>query len=277
MGRIGWGETLQEVVPLTTARPCVPDAEEITRAGAALEYQAPQAAIVWAAARFGPRVALASSFGLEDVALIDMMHRTAPGMRVFYLDTDLMFPETYRTRDRIRERYGIEPLAYRSMLDVAAQAAEEGERLWEREPGRCCRLRKVEPLRRALAGMDAWVTGLRRDQSPTRAGIRVVEWDEVNALVKVNPLARWSLDAVWAYVRAHDVPFNPMHEHGFLSIGCWPCTRAVRPGEDPRAGRWPGQARTECGLHVAADGNGSAPDEAAADGVRMAAGGHPVE
>lgn len=235
--------------PLPTATSAPIDQQEITRAAAALEYQAPEAAIAWAAARFAPRIALASSFGLEDVALIDMMHRTASGMRVFYLDTDLLFPETYRTRDRIVERYGIQVLAYRSALDVAAQAAEEGEALWGRDPSRCCRLRKVKPLRRALRDLDAWVTGVRREQSPTRAGARVVEWDEVNTLVKVNPLARWTQDQVWEYVRAHDVPFNPMHEQGFPSVGCWPCTRAVRPGEDPRAGRWPGQAKTECGLH----------------------------
>lgn len=140
------------------------------------------------------------------------------------------------------------------VVSLDEQAAAYGPALWSREPDRCCALRKVEPLRRFLQGYRAWITGLRRQQSPTRAGTRPVEWDQRFGLVKVNPLFRWSRDEVWRYIRDHDVPYNPLHDRGYPSIGCWPCTTPVAPGEDERAGRWRGFHKTECGLHGARGG-----------------------
>jgi phosphoadenosine phosphosulfate reductase len=208
-----------------------------------------EAVCAWVWARYGPEVVLASSFSAEDCALVDLCQRVAPGVLVFYLDTELLFPETYATRDRLVERYGIRPVAVRPDLTVAEQAEAYGPALWARDPDRCCALRKVEPLRRFLAGRRAWITGIRRAHGPTRATAPLVAWDDRFGLVKANPLAGWSDRDLWAYVHARGVPYNPLHDCGFPSIGCWPCTRPVAPGEDPRAGRWSGFTKTECGLH----------------------------
>ncbi|MCL8208216.1 MAG: phosphoadenylyl-sulfate reductase [Actinomycetia bacterium] len=203
----------------------------------------------WAWETWGDGLTLASSFGLEDVALIDMAARVFQPVDVFCLDTDLLFPETYRLMETLVQRYPIRLRRVRPRLTLEEQAAQEGPELWRRDPDRCCGLRKVEPLGRALAGYAAWVTGIRREQAPTRAHAEPLEWDARHNLVKLNPLAYWTTDAVWAYVRAEAVPYNPLHDRGYPSIGCWPCTRAVAPGEDPRAGRWSGFDKTECGIH----------------------------
>lgn len=212
----------------------------------------PEAIVAWVGERFGPDAVLACSFGAEDCALFDMVARRAPSVGIFYLDTGLLFDETYATRDRLHERYGLRAVPFRPARTVAEQADAYGAALWAREPDLCCRLRKVEPLGAALAGRLCWITGVRRDQAPGRAHTPLVHWDARFRLVKVNPLARWRSEDVWDYVHAHDVPYNPMHDRGFPSIGCWPCTRAVMAGEDPRAGRWDGFAKTECGLHLPA-------------------------
>ncbi|HEX6989661.1 MAG TPA: phosphoadenylyl-sulfate reductase [Bacillota bacterium] len=204
----------------------------------------------WALGRFHPRIALACSFQAEDMVILDMMARLRPGARAFYLDTGLHFAETYQVRDLVAARYDIELTRYAPELSVAEQAVRFGPNLWERNPNLCCNLRKVEPLRRALAGLDAWVTGIRREQTPQRRSAGVVEWDARFRLVKINPLARWTTDDVWDYLRSRDVPYNPLHEMGYPSIGCIPCTSPVLDGDDPRAGRWPGFAKTECGLHA---------------------------
>jgi phosphoadenosine phosphosulfate reductase len=169
--------------------------------------------------------------------------------RVFYLDTDLLFPETYALRDQLEARYGVHFERRTTSLSLDAQAADHGERLWERRPDDCCRLRKVEPLREMLSGLRAWVTGVRRDQSPTRAAVGIVERDPQFGLIKINPLARWSSQDVWKYIVKHDVPYNPLHDQGYPSVGCTPCTTPVQIGEDPRAGRWRGLNKTECGIH----------------------------
>ena len=224
------------------------------------EDAGPERMIAWVGERFGTDAVLACSFGSEDCALVDMIARTSPRIGIFYLDTGLLFEETLATRDRLQERYGIRPIAFRPELTVAEQADVYGEALWAREPDRCCEMRKVRPLAAALAGRLCWISGLRRDQAPTRAGTPLIQWDARFRLVKCNPLARWTSEDVWEYIRLHDVPYNPMHDRGFPSIGCWPCTRAVAAGEDPRAGRWSGTGKTECGLHLpgAADGRGTA-------------------
>lgn len=211
----------------------------------------PQDVLAWGLTTYGPRISLASSFGAEDVALIDMLARLDRPFRLFYLDTDLLFAQTLALIERISRRYGVQPERYAARLTLAEQAAAQGDALWARRPDQCCAIRKVEPLGRALAALDAWITGIRRDQTPQRAGARLVEWDAAHGLVKLNPLAPWTAEQVWAYIRANDVPYNPLHEQGYPSIGCTPCTRPVRAGEDPRAGRWAGFEKTECGLHVA--------------------------
>lgn len=224
---------------------------DLDAVNAALEGGRPEDVLRWGLEQYAGRIALASSFGAEDLVLIDMLASLERPFRVFYLDTDLLFAETYALIERVRSRYGIVPERYSPRLTLAAQAAEKGAALWARQPDQCCAIRKVEPLGRALAGLDAWMTGIRRDQTPQRANARLVDWDGAHRLVKLNPIAAWTAEQVWAYIRANDVPFNPLHEQGYPSIGCTPCTRPVRRGEDPRAGRWAGFQKTECGLHVA--------------------------
>ncbi|MBX6378121.1 MAG: phosphoadenylyl-sulfate reductase [Clostridia bacterium] len=218
--------------------------------GRALEGATAQTVVAWAGRTFGARVALACSFGAEDMVLLDLCSRQQPPIGVFYLDTGLLFDETYELIREAEARYPDVPIRrVTPALTIEEQATCHGPELWRRDPDRCCHLRKVEPLREALRGLDAWITGIRRGQTPTRAGAGVVEWDVRNGLVKVNPLATWTWQDVWDYIHAHDIPYNPLHERGYPSIGCAPCTRAVRPGEDPRAGRWAGFQKTECGLH----------------------------
>ena len=201
--------------------------------------------------RFNPRVAIASSFGAEDVVLIHLAAQTRRDFRVFTLDTDFLFPETYALIGNIERRYDIKVERTKSRFSAEEQAAAFGEALWSRQPDRCCNLRKVEPLANKLSELDAWITGIRRDQAPTRANARKLEWDAKFGLIKFNPLADWKWEQVWDYIRSHEIPYNPLHDRGYPSIGCTYCTRPVQAGEDPRAGRWSGFAKTECGLHVA--------------------------
>jgi phosphoadenosine phosphosulfate reductase len=224
---------------------------ELTEISARLEAAAPEAALLWADQEFAPDVALACSFGgPSGMVLVDMAARLGLRVEVFYLDTDLLFPETYALRDEVSRRYGITPVAYRSRLSLDEQAAVHGDALWLSEPDHCCALRKVEPNERALDGKRAWISGIRRDQSSTRRSVPIVEWDETFGLVKLNPLATWTEADIWDYIRRHDVPYNALHDDGYPSIGCMPCTRRVNPGEDMRAGRWSGFEKTECGIHV---------------------------
>jgi phosphoadenosine phosphosulfate reductase len=183
-----------------------------------------------------------------------MIHRINPSLPLFYLDTGFLFPDTYATRDRIIEQYRLQPgqvIQMKSLLTPEQQARQYGDSLWVSDPDRCCQLRKVEPLTRVLKGFDAWVTGIRRDQSPTRANAKMIEWDAKFGLVKVNPLARWTWADVWTYIKVYEVPYNPLHDQNYPSIGCTHCTAPVMPGEDPRAGRWKNFTKTECGLHKA--------------------------
>lgn len=225
---------------------------ELKRASDAFESQQPQDVLKDAIKRFAPKIVVACSFGAEDVVLVDMVHRIDPSIPLFYLDTDFLFPETYATRDRIIQQYALKPaqvIQVQSRLTPDQQAAQHGPALWSTEPDRCCQLRKVEPLTRVLKGYDAWITGIRRDQSPTRANAGLIEWDSKFQLVKVNPLARWTWADVWTYIKVYEVPYNPLHDQNYPSIGCTHCTAPVAPGEDPRAGRWKTFTKTECGLH----------------------------
>ena len=216
------------------------------------EAKSPQDVLAYAIETYHPRIVLACSFGAEDVVLVDMVHRMNPDIPLFYLDTDFLFPETYATRDRIIERYQLKPaqvIQVKSLLTPQKQAASYGDALWTSNPDQCCQLRKVEPLTRVLQGYDAWITGIRRDQAPSRADAGLIEWDQKFRLVKVNPLARWSWTDVWTYIKIYEVPYNPLHDQNYPSIGCTHCTKPVMPGQDPRSGRWQGSAKTECGLH----------------------------
>jgi len=228
--------------------------EELQSWAESFEAKQPQDLLAAAIARFAPRIVLACSFGAEDVVLVDMIHRMDPSVPLFYLDTEFLFPETYATRDRIIERYKLQPtqvLSVKSLLTPERQAEQYGEALWASDPDRCCQLRKVEPLTRVLKGFDAWITGIRRDQAPTRAHAKLIEWDAKFQLVKINPLAKWTWTDVWTYIHIHEVPYNALHDRNYPSIGCTHCTKPVMPGEDPRSGRWQGSAKNECGLHKA--------------------------
>ncbi len=209
----------------------------------------PEALLGWAVESFAPNLCLATSFGPQSIVLMHMLAGIHRETTVFYLDTGLLFEETYALIDELRRRLGVEVVRVAPELSVGEQAARHGPELWARDPDRCCRLRKVLPLRRFLASREAWITGLRRTQSAHRALTALVEWDPGNSLIKINPLAGWSADRVWDYVALHGLPTNPLHRQGYPSIGCRPCTRAVLPGEGPRAGRWPSFAKTECGIH----------------------------
>ena len=201
--------------------------------------------VAWGVERFHPSLALACSFQKEEAVLLDLLLTVQPDARVFALDTGVLFDETYETWRRVEERYGvqIEPFAGPTL---AEQAAQHGEALWASRPDQCCALRKLEPLSRALSGLEAWITGVRREQSPTRAGARKLEWDERHGLWKLNPLADWTEKQLWARITERDLPYNPLHDIGYESIGCTHCTQ---PGAG-RAGRWAGNEKTECGLHT---------------------------
>lgn len=227
---------------------------ELTAWSASFEAKQPQDVLAAAIARYGHKIVVACSFGAEDVVLVDMVHRINPSVPLFYLDTDFLFPETYATRDRVIERYGLQSaqvIQVKSLLTPQKQAESYGDALWASNPDQCCQLRKVEPLTRILQGYEAWITGVRRDQAPSRANAGLIEWDEKFKLVKVNPMARWTWTDVWTYIKVYEVPYNPLHDQNYPSIGCTYCTAPVVSGDDLRAGRWKNFSKTECGLHKA--------------------------
>jgi phosphoadenosine phosphosulfate reductase len=218
------------------------------QAGRDLETASAQDVLRWAVETFGDRFVIASSMG--DGLLASLASSVASGVDVLFLDTGYHFAETIGTRDAVAQVYDVNVRTMLPLLTVAEQDAEHGERLHERDPNACCALRKVEPLARGLEPYTAWASGIRRDEATTRRDMGVVEWDAKRVMVKVNPIAGWTQADVDAYVEAHGVLVNPLAYDGYPSIGCAPCTRRVIPGEDTRAGRWAGSAKTECGLHV---------------------------
>jgi phosphoadenosine phosphosulfate reductase len=224
--------------------------EEVGKLQIATERWRPERVLEWAFDTFGQAVAISSAFGAEGMALIDMASRVRRNFRLFTLDTEFLFPETYNLMDQVERRYGITIERVYPLSSPEEQERIHGPGLWERNPDRCCHLRKVEPLRRKLGELRAWITSIRRDQTADRARAGKVEWDRKFGLVKINPIADWNSKQVWQYIREHEVPYNVLHERNYPSIGCTHCTRAVRPGEDPRAGRWSGSSKTECGLHI---------------------------
>ncbi len=205
--------------------------------------------LAWAAATFGDSLAVACSMA-GDTILAALAAAASPGVDVLFLETGYHFPETIGTRDALAQSFPIRLVDVLPARTVAEQDADEGPELFRRDPTRCCFLRKVEPLARALAGYEAWVTGVRREDNALRAHAGLVEWDNTHKLVKINPIAAWTFDDVLNYAAEHQVPVNPLLTDGYPSIGCEPCTARVAPGDDPRSGRWAGIAKTECGIHL---------------------------
>ncbi|RXZ82790.1 phosphoadenylyl-sulfate reductase [Paenibacillaceae bacterium] len=213
-----------------------------------LEHASPEAILQYAVETF-PNITFACSFGAEDVVLVDMLQKISPETDIFYLDTDFHFKETYETRDRMVEKYNLKFVEARTLITPEQQAEQYGDELWKSDPNQCCSIRKVQPLTEILSHYDAWITGIRRDQAPTRANSKKIEYDVKFGLIKFNPIAHWTSEDVWKYIRDNDIIYNPLHDNYYPSIGCEHCTRQVMPGEDPRAGRWAGNEKTECGLH----------------------------
>ena len=237
----------------TTRR--APTEAELTALNTRFAGAEPRELIGWAAAEYPGKLAVSCSFGgPSGMVLLDLALQIDRSIPVIYVDTDYLFPETYATVQAVRDHYGIAPLAFRSTLSPETQAALHGPALWERDPDACCALRKVAPMREALSHFDAYLTGLRRDQTSTRRETPLAQWDVQFDVLKLNPLASWSETQVWGYIVKHNLPYNPLHDRGYPSIGCTNCTRAVQPGEDPRAGRWSGTDKIECGLHVGSRG-----------------------
>jgi phosphoadenosine phosphosulfate reductase len=220
----------------------------VTKAAEEFENQSPEAILKLAVETF-PSLTLACSFGAEDVVLVDMLQKINPNVDIFYLDTNVHFAETYETRDRLEQHYGTKFVQVLPKLTLDEQAEKFGDELWKSDANQCCNIRKVDPLTDILKNYDAWITGIRRDQAPTRANAKKVEYDVKFGLIKFNPLAGWTSEDVWNYIRDNDVIYNPLHDRNFPSIGCTHCTRPVADGEDPRAGRWASIEKTECGLH----------------------------
>ncbi|WP_333768493.1 phosphoadenylyl-sulfate reductase [Streptomyces sp. IBSBF 2435] len=233
---------------MTTAPYTTQDLEQLAQeAGRDLEEASALDILRWAAGTFGPRWCVTSS--MEDAVVAHLASRTLPGVDVVFLDTGYHFPETIGTRDAVAAVMDVNVITLTPRQSVAEQDAQYGPKLHDRDPDRCCALRKVAPLEEGLSGYDAWATGLRRDESPTRANTPVVSWDARRQKVKIAPIARWTQADVEAYVAEHGVLTNPLLTDGYASVGCAPCTRRVLEGEDARAGRWAGLGKTECGIH----------------------------
>jgi phosphoadenosine phosphosulfate reductase len=222
---------------------------ELAAASALLEEAHPREIIAWAAERYFPHLTMATAFGPEGCVILHYLAQVNPRVYVFNLDTGYQFSETLELRDRIAKRYGIEVDLLRPDTSIVEYESLNGGPLYKTNPDKCCFDRKITVLRRAAQGFHAWMSGIRRDQSPDRANVPIVTWDKKFNLVKISPLANWTKRDVWSVITKEDVPYNPLHDKGYTSIGCWPCTRAVLFGEDERAGRWSGSAKTECGLH----------------------------
>ena len=226
-------------IELNSLRAANPDAPEATA----------QAVIAWVAKNFGvDSVAVACS--MADSVLPAVVAEQIPDVEVLFLDTGYHFAETHATRDEVARALPVRILDIKPKQTVAQQDAEYGAKLYERDPNLCCQLRKVDPLTNSLKGFEVWFTGVRRDEAETRTFTPLVQWDEKNGLVKVNPLAAWSFDELIDYATEHKVPVNLLLSNGYPSIGCEPCTKPVAPGDDPRSGRWAGANKVECGLHL---------------------------
>ena len=231
---------------------------DLAAASERLEKASPEEIIAWGVERYGQYLTMATAFGPEGCVILAMLAKIAPETYVFNLDTGYQFQETLDLRDRIAEKYGIEVDLLTPDLSVAEYEALHGGPLYRTNPNQCCADRKIKTLQRASEVMHAWMSGIRRDQSADRAQAKIVGWDKKFGLVKISPLANWTKKDVWKRILDESIPYNPLHDQGYPSIGCWPCTRAVAAGEtDERAGRWSGMKKTECGLHTINEQDGS--------------------
>lgn len=234
----------------TAVKPITAPESEINLLADHFETRSVEDILEWAAARHSPKLVMTSNFGAEGVVLMDHLMRVAPETPIIYLNTGFQFDATDEVKERLRDRYKFNLIEARAVLTVEEQAKIHGERLYETNSDLCCRLRKVEPLQKALAGYEAWVAALRRDQSATRASIKTIEWNARNQMVKIHPLATWNRSQVWNYIVKHNLPYNRLYDDGYPSIGCQPCTRPVATGEHERSGRWSGSKKQECGIHL---------------------------
>lgn len=232
-------------------------ADQIAAACANLDGKMPQVILRWAVETFYPRLTMATAFGPEGNCIIHMLAEIEPRVRIFNLETGYQFPETMELRERIKKKYGIEVEYVRAEASVPQYEEEHGGPLYVIRPDQCCFDRKIAPLRKAVVGYEAWISAIRKDQTGDRAQASVVQWDAKFDLVKINPLLHWTKKDVWNFIVKNDVPYNPLHDQGYPSIGCWPCTAPVGAGEDERAGRWRGTGKKECGLHVVEHQDGS--------------------
>jgi len=230
---------------------------EIVAANERLAGKSPQEIIRWSVVRFYPRLTMATAFGAEGCCIIHMISEIEPNVRIFNLDTGYQFRETLEMRNRILGRYGIEVEFVRPELTAAEYEREHGGPLYSIRPDKCCHDRKILPLKRAVLGYDAWISAIRGDQTEHRKVASVVQTDAKFGLIKVNPLLHWTKADVWQFILAHEVPYNPLHDRGYPSIGCRPCTEPVHGDGDERSGRWSGQPKKECGLHIIEHQDGS--------------------
>ncbi len=228
--------------------------ENLAERSAAFESAHPQEILQWAAAAYRGKLAVVTSFQITGIVTLHMLSKISPETPVLTLDTGLLFPETLRLITELESRLSIQITRITPELTVEAQNETYGIGLWEHEPALCCYLRKVLPLQNTMHSYDAWITGLRRDQSSRRANVPIVSWDDQHQAVKITPFATWTEEMLWTYIHAYDLPYNSLHDRGYPSIGCFPCTRAVEQGEDKRAGRWSGHNKTECGIHFSTVG-----------------------
>ncbi|MGL6075303.1 MAG: phosphoadenylyl-sulfate reductase [Fimbriiglobus sp.] len=228
-------------------------AEALASASAELGNASPQEILRWAVEQFHPRLLMATAFGAEGCCIMHMLAEIEPAVTLINLDTGYQFPETLQLREQIRERYSLDVVLIQPTTTVAEYEAEHGGPLYPHRPDQCCHDRKVLPLQRAMQHYNplAWISAIRKDQTANRAtNASIVQWDAKFQVVKVNPLLNWTKKEVWKFITDHNVPYNPLHDQNYPSIGCWPCTRAIQAGEDDRAGRWAGNVKKECGLHV---------------------------
>lgn len=222
---------------------------DIEKQNQIFETCTPQEILSWAGKEFSPDIALLSSFGPESVVLLHMVSKNTPGMKVFFLETGYHFPETLEYKKKITELLSLNTVDLKSEMPRAEFIQKHGDNLYETNPDLCCEINKVKPLQKALKGLRAWVSGIRRAQGETRKDVHILELYD-NNLYKVNPLVNWTSKDCWQYIKEHQLPTHPLYEKGYTSIGCWPCTRPVLAGDDERAGRWAGRVKTECGIHT---------------------------